>query len=103
MGATVSHSWPDSVDLVATIAFLLVAILLPALGYVFMVVDLRTYMRSLRRSLVRVGHYVWRMPEWARVDTPPALAAFGLRLPCTQDDLKRAYRKRVKRLHPDHG
>ncbi|HEX3724943.1 MAG TPA: hypothetical protein VHV08_01820 [Pirellulales bacterium] len=101
MSAT--HPWPDALDVVATGIFLLVVVVVPAIGYVFMVVDFRAYLRTLRRGLVHVGHYMSHIPPWARRETPPALAAFGLRLPCTEEELKRAYRKRVKRLHPDHG
>jgi hypothetical protein len=98
-----SHPWPDAVDLVATIIFLAVVILVPALGYAFMAADFRAYLKSLKRGLVRAGHYFTGIPQWARYETPAALASFGLRLPCTPEDLKRAYRKRVKPLHPDHG
>ena len=98
-----SHPWPDAIDLSATLLFLAVILLLPAAGFVFMVIDFRAHMRSLHRGLVRVGHYFSGIPEWARHETPTALAAFGLRLPCTTDDLKRAYRRRIKQLHPDHG
>ena len=79
------------------------AFLLPALGFVFMALDLRTYYRSLRRSLALVTRRLYGIPDWARHDTPRAIAALGLRLPCSEEDLKRAYRKRVKKLHPDHG
>jgi len=98
-----SDPWPNAIDATATVAFLAVVMLLPAMGYVFMVLDFRAYLRSLRRSLVTVGHYVTGIPGWARAETPRALAAFGLSLPCTEEELKRAYRSRVKRLHPDHG
>src|SRR5262245_55768966 len=103
MDVTASHPWPDSIDLAATTVFLAVIVLLPAAGYLFMVIDIRAYLRSLRRGLIRMGSYVWTMPDWARRETPAALAAFGLRMPCSEDDLKRAYRRRVKHLHPDHG
>jgi hypothetical protein len=103
MGPTVSHPWPDALDLAATGTFLLVVLIVPTLGYVFIAIDLRAYVRSLKRGLVRIGQYVSFIPDWARYETPSSIAAFGLRLPCTEDDLKRAYRKRVKRLHPDHG
>jgi hypothetical protein len=99
----VHHSWPDSLDLTVTAVFLACAVLLPAAGYLFMVRDFRAYLRSLRRGLVCVGRYVWYTPDWVDRETPRPIAALGLRLPCTEEDLKRAYRKRVKRLHPDHG
>jgi hypothetical protein len=100
-----SNSWPNALDIVATTTFLAVAILLPALGFVFMVLDFRAYLRSLKRGLVSLGHYMTLggIPQWARQETPRAVAAFGLRMPCTEEDLKRAYRQRVKQLHPDHG
>ena len=103
MSPTVSHPWPDALDLAATGTFLGVILIVPAMGYVYIALDVHAYLRSLRRGLVRIGQYVSFIPEWARYETPPAIAAFGLRLPCTEDDLKRAYRRRVKRLHPDHG
>jgi hypothetical protein len=73
------------------------------LGYVFMVLDYRAYLRSLRRALVKVMNYLPNVPEWARVETPRCIAALGLRMPCTEQDLLRAYRTKVKKLHPDHG
>ena len=98
-----SHPWPDAVDLTATVLFLAAVFLVPAVGYAYMVVDFRAYLRSLKRGLVRAGQYFSGVPDWAKYETPSALAAFGLRLPCTPEDLKRAYRRRVKQLHPDHG
>ncbi len=35
------NSWPNAVDLVATIVFLALVILVPAAGYVFMFLDFR--------------------------------------------------------------
>jgi hypothetical protein len=98
-----SHHWPNALDLALTCAFLAVVVILPAIGYVFMVLDIRAYLRSLRRGLISLAHGVYYLPEWARRETPPSIAALGLRLPCSEEDLKRAYRTRVKRLHPDHG
>ena len=95
--------WPNSLDLSVTIAFFLVIVLLPAAGLVFMAIDLRTYWRSLRRGLAVITRGFSGVPEWAQRETPRAIAALGLRMPCTEEDLKRAYRKRVKKLHPDHG
>jgi hypothetical protein len=100
----VAHEpWPNSLDLAITIAFLSLAFLLPALGFVFMALDLRTYLRSLRRSLAVVARTFSGIPDWAHRDTPRAIAALGLRMPCSEEDLKRAYRRRVQKLHPDHG
>ena len=98
-----SNPWPNTLDAAITVAFFALIILLPALGYFFMVQDFRAYLRSLRRGLVHISHYFNTIPDWARQETPGAVAALGLRLPCTPDDLKRAYRRRVKLLHPDHG
>lgn len=97
------HRWPDGLDLAATAIFLAVVVILPAAGYFFMVADYRAYLRSLRRFL---AHYVAPgagSPDWAHVQTPRCVAAFGLSLPCTEEELLGAYRQKVKRLHPDHG
>jgi len=98
-----SQSWPNAVDLFAVGIFILVVILVPALGYVFMVLDFRAYLRSLKRGLILAAHSFAGIPGWARQHTPRSIAAMGLRLPCTEEELMRAYRQRVKLLHPDHG
>jgi hypothetical protein len=36
-------------------------------------------------------------------DTPPCLQALGLQVPCTLDDVIRAYRGLARKLHPDVG
>jgi hypothetical protein len=95
--------WPNSLDLVVTVLFVALAVILPAIGYVFMVLDFRAYLRSLRRGLVHLTHYMSGIPDWARYETPRSIAAFGLRMPCTEEDLKRAYRSLVMQFHPDHG
>ncbi len=97
------HVWPNALDTVLTVAFLAMLVIVPAIGYVFMVLDFRAYLRTLRRSLITVSHCVWEAPSWVQRETPQAIAALGLRMPCSEEDLKRAYRKQVKRLHPDHG
>lgn len=97
------HTWPDSVDLIATVVFIAAVIMIPALGYLFMVVDIRAYLRSLRRQLMRVVSLGQEAPWWAYRESPPCLNAFGLTFPCSEDDLKRAYREQVKQLHPDRG
>ena len=97
-----ADSWPDGLDTVSVLIFVLLLLVLPALGYVLMVLDVRAYLRSLRRQLVRVLDHL-DLPEWARRETPRCLVALGLRLPCTEEEVKRAYRDKVKRLHPDRG
>ena len=96
-------SWPTPLDAVVTTIYLAACTLVPAFGFVLMAIDLRKYMRSLGRALMRVQQVVFIRPEWARRQTPACVAALGLHLPCSEDELKRAYRRRVKTLHPDHG
>jgi hypothetical protein len=50
-----------------------------------------------------VANYLPHIPAWARQETPRCLVALGLRMPCTEADVLRSYRKKVKRLHPDRG
>jgi hypothetical protein len=95
--------WPNSLDLAITITFFAVVIGLPTLGFLFMAIDLRRYVRSLKRGLAIIARTFHDIPDWARSDTPRAIAALGLRSGCSEEDLKRAYRSRVKQLHPDHG
>ena len=98
-----SHQWPTALDVGLMSAFMALVVVVPAIGYVFMVLDIRAYLRSLRGGLVQVGHFVTDLPPWVHRDTPRPIAALGLRMPCTEEDMKRAYRTRVKKLHPDHG
>ena len=98
-----ADSWPNSLDSLAVAMFVAVAVVAPAMGYAFMVLDFRAYLRSLRRALVRVAYYVPELPQWAQLETPRCVAAFGLRLPCSEEELKRAYLSKVKKLHPDRG
>src|SRR5687767_3967740 len=97
------HRWPDGFDLTLTFAFFALAFGLPALGYVCLVLDIRAYLRSLRRALVKVTNYFPHLPAWARLETPRCIAVFDLPWPCTLDQLRRAYRNKVKVLHPDRG
>jgi hypothetical protein len=100
----VSAPWPDAVDVAGILMFALAAFGLPALGYVFMAIDIRRYLRSLRRALVLVTAAAARsVPYWAIRDRPPCMQALELNLPCTEEQVLAAYRRRVKELHPDHG
>jgi hypothetical protein len=98
-----SRSWPDAIDGSVTIGYLALAFGLALLGYVCMVLDIRAYLRSLRRALVVISNYRPELPEWVRRDTPRCILALGLTLPCTADDVLVAYRRKVKKLHPDRG
>jgi hypothetical protein len=98
-----SQSWPDAIDGSVTIGYLALAFGLAVLGYVCMVLDIRAYLRSLRRALVVISSYRPELPEWVRRDTPRCILALGLTLPCTTDDVLVAYRRKVKKLHPDRG
>jgi hypothetical protein len=97
------HRWPDSIDATVTFAFLAAVVGVIVLGYVFMVLDYRAYLRSLRRALVKVVNYLPKIPEWAKVETPGCISALGLTMPCTEQDLLQAYRMKVVKLHPDRG
>jgi hypothetical protein len=102
--AAADRVWPDAYDGAGLLFFVLAAFGLPALGYVFLALDVRRYLRSLRRALVVVAHAVApNLPAWALRDHPPCLAALDLRLPCTEEQVLAAYRRHVKQLHPDRG
>jgi hypothetical protein len=96
-------SWPDGIDWTVTVGYLALAFGMAMLGYVCMALDIRAYLRSLRRALVLVSHYRLELPEWVRRDTPPCILALGLKMPCTAGDVLAAYRHKVKKLHPDRG
>lgn len=98
-----NHPWPDTVDIIVTLGFIALVILIPALGYAFMVLDFRAYLRSLRRQVMRVVSLGQDAPWWAYRESPPCLSALGLTYPCDEEDVKRAYREKVKELHPDRG
>ena len=95
--------WPDGVDRALTGIYLAVILGLPLLGYVFMYLDFRRYLRSLRRALAVVARTVPVTPYWALRSRPVCLKALGLELPCTEEEVMAAYRDRAKELHPDRG
>jgi hypothetical protein len=98
-----NFSWPDGIDGTVTIAYLAIAFGLVALGYLCMVLDFRAYLRSLRRALVVISNYRPDLPELVRRDASRCILALGLTLPCTAEDILAAYRRKVKKLHPDRG
>ena len=96
-------TWPDAFDWPVTVAFLALVFGVPLLGYVCIALDIRAYLRSLRRALVLVSNYRPELPQWTRKETPRCVLALGLTLPCTTEDILAAYREKVKLLHPDRG
>ena len=94
---------PDLIDAAIIVAFLALAFLPPASGYVLMVVDIRAYLRALRGALIKVAHFFPELPAWVRYETPGCLSALGLCVPCTEQEVKRAYRRLAEDLHPDRG
>jgi hypothetical protein len=97
------QTWPDAIDWPVTLAYLALIVSVPALGYVCMALDVRAYLRSLRRALMVVAGYNTELPEWVRKNTPRCILALDLTLPCTEVDILAAYRRKVKKLHPDRG
>jgi hypothetical protein len=98
--------WPDGIDWPVTLGYLALIVMLPAVGYFFMVLDYRAYLRSLRRALMVVAdgyRYATELPEWVRKNTPRCILALGLTMPCTEEEVLAAYRLKVKQLHPDRG
>lgn len=93
----------DAIDSAAIAIFLLMVIGAPLLGYWFMIIDIRAYLRALRRALVVVKNHLPSIPEWAKQHTPGCLRSLGLRMPCKEEDVKKAYRKLAEDLHPDRG
>ena len=98
-----TENLPDGLDWTISVVYLAFTFGLAALGYVCMVLDIRAYLRSLRRALVVITGYRVELPEWVRKDTPRCILALGLTLPCTSADILAAYRRKVKTMHPDVG
>jgi hypothetical protein len=103
IAAMKEYNWPDGVDWIITVGYLLLIVGVAAAGYACMVLDVRAYLRSLRRALVVITHYRLELPDWVRRDTPRCIQALGLTMPCTTEQVLEAYRERVKVLHPDRG
>jgi hypothetical protein len=97
------HTWPDGIDWVVTTAYFALIVGVVIAGYACIVLDIRAYLRSLRRALVLITHYRMELPDWIRKDRPRCIQALGLTLPCTTDEVLSAYRTKVKEVHPDRG
>ena len=97
------HPWPDGIDWVVTAGYFALIFGVVVAGYACMVLDIRAYLRSLRRALVLITHYRMDLPDWIRKGRPRCIEALGLTLPCTTDEVLSAYRTKVKDVHPDRG
>jgi hypothetical protein len=96
-------AWPDGIDLTITLGYVAMLVGLVVFAPVSMGLHVRAYLRSLHRALMIVTGYRAELPEWVRRQTPRCILALGLTMPCTADDIRAAYRRKVKRLHPDRG
>jgi hypothetical protein len=96
-------SWPDGIDLIVTLGYLALLVGVAIFTPVSMGLHVRAYLRSLRRAIMVLTGYRTELPAWVRQQTPRCILALGLTMPCTADDVRAAYRRRVKRLHPDRG
>jgi hypothetical protein len=99
----VRSDWPDSLDAAVLVCFLALVLAVPLTGYWFMFLDIRASARALRRILVRLTNNLPDLPPWARSETPACLRVLGLRTPCSEEQVKRAYRRLAEGLHPDRG
>lgn len=96
-------TWPDSIDALIMVGFFAVALGLPLLGYAMIALDIRAYLRAIRGVLMLVRYHFPGIPDWARLETPACLIALGLRLPCSQEQVRQAYHRLAENLHPDRG
>jgi hypothetical protein len=60
-------------------------------------------LRSLRRAISTIVYRDMGTPDWAVPKVPRCVAVFGLDWPTTEVELTRAYRNKIKKLHPDSG
>lgn len=103
MALPLSHTWPDGIDIATIVAFLAVVIVTPIIGNWLMILDIRAYIRALRGVLVRITYVFPALPAWARYQTPICLRAMGLEMPCSEEEVKRAYHQLAEQFHPDRG
>jgi len=79
-------------------------LLLPLLGYWFMFVDFRSYLRAMRRALVVITQAPrYAMPDWAKSHDPPYFRALGVQVGASELEVRQAYRRLAEQIHPDRG
>ena len=99
----------DLVDLTAIAAVCLASVVIPVVGYWLTIIDIRAYLRAIKGVLVKVTNRYYDdsgkeiVPEWVMRHTPPCIEALGLSWPCTEAEIKEAYRKLAEKNHPDLG
>ena len=103
MDYLIKRPWPDLVDHFAVWSFVFIALALPLVGYWLMAMDIYAYYRALRGALVKVVYHFPQMPRWARYHTPGCLRELGLCWPCSERDVRTAYRRLAEQTHPDRG
>ena len=91
------------IDVVAIVIYLSLVIGLPLIGYWFMVIDIRAYLRALKGMMIVVKNHLTEIPAWARQYTPGCIRSLGLEMPCSEEDIKKAYRTLAETMHPDRG
>ncbi|MDG2382713.1 MAG: DnaJ domain-containing protein [Pirellulaceae bacterium] len=95
--------WPTSLDIAAIVVFVAIVVLMPLIGFWLTSLDILAYLRALKGVLVKIAYPDFEIPAWLENETPPCLKALGLSLPCTEEELRHAYRQLAKKMHPDRG
>lgn len=97
------HRFPDAFDVAICCVVLGLLFAVVFSGHVLLVLDVRAWVRSLRRALVVLVDHLPHFPRWARGQTPRCISALGVQMPCSKEQLLTAYRQKVKQFHPDRG
>ncbi|MCA9262995.1 MAG: DnaJ domain-containing protein [Planctomycetales bacterium] len=95
--------WPDWFDISVIAVFVMLVFVLPLMGYICLVVDVRAYYRRLKGALIVVVARFPTLPTWAQYQRPYSFKVLGLHYPCTAHDVKQAYRCLAEQCHPDRG
>ena len=104
LAVTLAQNQPDLIDWAAMLIYLVLAFGVPAIGYWLMIVDIRAYLRALRGVIAVVSKRLPHgAPAWVRRHTPGCFRALGVEATCTEEEVKRAYRRLAESMHPDRG
>ena len=98
------NDWLGSLADFASWTIFVLLLCLPLLGYWFLTLDIRSYLRALNRKMMVIYQGTRDViPAWARRSNPLYFEALGLDDDCTEQDIKDAYRRLAEELHPDRG